>query len=154
MMVRNKPADQIGPDPADGPVVEGAAPKSNQEVFTKSNIDGRELVFNTLFGHITSAVAKRGLAVEASYRKHLLSEAQQMNLSQDCGKKLVSWIQSKSATSEITGTTAELHRIINAAFVWMCQEFGPVFADKVLIKSVNETDKLNEAFDFPPRDFL
>ncbi len=154
MMVRNKPADQIGPDPADGPVVERGAPVAQQAVSAKSNVEGRELVFNTLFGHITAAIAKRGDSVEASYRQHLLSEAQQMNLSQDCGKKLVSWVQSNKAASEITGTTAELHQIINAAFVWMCREFGPVFADKVLINSVNETDKLNEAFDFPPRDFL
>ena len=154
MMVRNKPADQIGPDPADGPVVEGGAPKAKQVAAGKRKVEGRELVFNTLLGHITSAVSKRGAEVEASYREHLLSEAQQMSLPQETGKQLVSWIQSKGGPSAITGTTAELHQIINSAFVWMCQKFGPVFADKVLISSVNETEKLSEAFDFPPRDFL
>lgn len=153
MMVRNKPAEQIGPDPADGPAVEGGVPLA-RKAASKGKIEGRELVFNTLLGHITSAIAKRGAQVEASYRKHLLSEAQQMNLSQECGKKLVSWIQSKGGPAQITGATPELHQIINASFVWMCQEFGPVFADKVLINSVNETDKLSEAFEFPPRDFL
>lgn len=153
MMVRNKPAEQIGPDPAAGPVVEGAA-KAKPSGSGKGSVEGRELVFNTLLGHITSAVGKRGADVEASYRKHLLSEAQQMSLSQDCGKKLVAWVQSESGKSEIAGTTPELHQIINAAFVWMCCEFGPVFADKVLINSVNETEKLSEAFEFPPRDFL
>jgi uncharacterized protein YbbK (DUF523 family) len=154
MMVRNKPAEQIGPDPAEGRAVEGEAPKPKEAVPSSVKVEGRALVFNTLLGHITSAVAKRGAEVEASYRKHLLDAALQMSLSPDCGKRLVAWVKSKNEPSAIVGGTAELHQIINAAFVWMCCEFGPVFADKVLISSVNETEKLNEAFEFPPRDFL
>ena len=77
-----------------------------------------------------------------------------MDLSRECGAKLVSWAKSGTTNSSISGTDEELHKIVNTAFVWMCSAFGPVDADKILLMAVNQTEQLPEAFEHSPRKFL
>ncbi|QEG20244.1 hypothetical protein [Mariniblastus fucicola] len=159
MMVRNKPADQIGPDPASslpqtnhsgGSTANPASPSPQRRVI----LSGRDLVFNTLLGNISAAVVKRHPESAAAYREHFMKEALKMNLSRDCAAKLVSWAKSGAEMSSISGTDEELHKIINTSFVWLCGKFGPVFADKILLHAVALTEQLPEAFDHSPRKFL
>lgn len=157
MMVRNKPAEQIGPDPVDTlPPSSGVtqmAPGMNRPTQL-TGLAGRDLVFNTMLSHVTASIAKRNPEGEKSYREHFLREALNLGLERDCAAKLVSWARSSSETSTITGTDEDLHKIVNTAFVWLCGKFGPVDADKILLQAVNLAEQLPEAFDHSPRNFL
>lgn len=154
MMVRNKSAEEIGPDPVDTlPKPSGGSPMASG-VAQLTGLEGRDLVFNTLFSHITAAVIQRGQDNDQAYRENFLREALNMNLSQECGSKLVAWAKSSAATSSISGEDAELQKIVNTAFVWMCGKFGPVDADKILLRAVGMAEQLPAAFDHSPRKFL
>ena len=156
MMVRNKSADDIGPDPADTVSAGGASQasrRSNQSADL-SGLGGRDLVFNTLLTQVTTFVDQRGEEKAKSYRNNFLKEALKMNLSRQCGSKLVEWAKSSKTSSAISGTDVELQKIVNTAFVWMCGAFGPVDADKILLQAVKLAEQLPEAFDNSPRKFL
>jgi len=153
MMVRNKPVEQIGPDPSDpnsGSTGGATAAKPKRQVVLK----GRDLVFNTLLKHITASVAKQKQDSEASYRENFVKNALGLDLNPACATSLVSWAKSDAEMSSISGTDKDLQKIINTAFVWMCQKFGPVAADKILLQAVSRTEQLPEAFDDSPRNFL
>ena len=166
MMIRNKPAEQIGPDPNDAlpsrpesrpaprPAARPTGKKPAPSIRRRPSLTGRDLVFNTLLGHVTAAVAKRSPDGESNYRQHFVEEALNMDLSRDCAAKLISWAKNGSTDSAISGTDTELHKIINTAFVWMCGKFGPVDADKILLHAVAQTEQLPEAFDHSPKKFL
>ena len=157
MMVRNKPASQIGPDPAETLVRSPEAPSNSAQPAAAQRrvlLSGRDLVFNTMLQYITNSISKHSPDSETTYRSHFLKEALNLNLSRECAAKLVSWAKSGVSMSSISGTDEELHKIINTAFVWMCGKFGPVFADKILLLSVKQAELLPEAFDNPPRKFL
>lgn len=157
MMVRNKPAEQIGPDPADTlPPSSGVSPMAPgmNRPTQLTGLTGRDLVFNTMLSHITASVVKRSPEGEKAYRENFLREALNMNLDRDCAARLVSWAKSFSGCSSISGTDDDLHKIVNAAFVWLCGKFGPVDADKILLQAVNLAEQLPEAFEHSPRKFL
>lgn len=151
MMVRNKPVEQIGPDPSDPQNGSNVGSASTQR---QAQLKGRDLVFNTLLQHITAAVAKQKPGSEESYREHFVKNALNLDLGRDCATKLVSWAKSDASMSSIAGTDKDLQKIINTAFVWMCEKFGPVFADKMLLQAVTLTEQLPEAFEDSPRKFL
>jgi len=153
MTVRNKTAAEIGPDPVDAlpkPVAKQKAPSAPK----LTGLTGRDLVFNTLFGHITTSIVKRGSDNDKDYREHFLKEALKMDLSRECASKLVAWAKNSASNSAIAGTDEELHKVINTAFVWMCGMFGPVEADKILLHAVKLAEQLPDAFEHPPRKFL
>ncbi len=157
MMVRNKPADQIGPDPADTlppSASMGQMAPSMSSPTQLTGLTGRDLVFNTMFSHINSSIAKRSPEGEKSYRENFLKEALNMNLERETAAQLVAWGKSSATTSSISGTDEDLHKIVNTAFVWLCGKFGPVDADKILLQAVNLAEQLPEAFDVSPRKFL
>jgi hypothetical protein len=155
VMLRNKPVQQIGPDPAEGNLGRRAAPsRPTRPVAKVANQDPRSLVFNTMLQHIADAVAKKNPENLVSLRKRFLEAAVKLKMSHECGKQLVSWARSETAAPNISGPDEDLHKIINTAFVWMCEKFGPVDADKLLLYSVQRTEQLPEAYDHPPRDFL
>ena len=156
MMVRNKSADEIGPDPTDAASAGGAsrARRGLNQTAQLTGLAGRDLVFNTLLTQVTTLIEQRGAEKTKSYRENFLKEALKMNLSRECAAKLVEWAKGASTSSAISGTDAELQKIINAAFVWLCGAFGPVDADKILLQSVNRAEQLPEAFDNSPRKFL
>ena len=146
MMVRNKPVEVIGPDPSDqnaGSNSGSAAPKTQPQVVLK----GRDLVFNTLLKNITAAVAKQKQGSEESYRENFVKNALHLDLGRNCATKLVSWAKSNAEMSSIVGSDKDLQKIVNTAFVWLCQKFGPVAADKILLHAVSQTEQLPEAFD-------
>lgn len=160
MMLRNKPPSEIGPDPRDGSqrVARKAAssdrPKKNS-AQKKVLTTGSDLVFNTLFDHVAKAIAKSNPENLTSLCERLKSEAAGMKLSRSCGAALISWVNSGGQDfPAMKGPVNELHRVINTTFVWMCEKFGPVDADKMLLRSCKQTEELNEAFDHPPKKFL
>ena len=144
MIVRNKTAEQIGPDPGE----------KLSETTPTAGLTGRDLVFNTLMTQIAAAVQKHGDAKFRSCKDFFLGEIPKMKLSQQCGSKVVQWAQSSSVATTITGDDKELHKVVNSLFVWMCGAFGPVEADKILLQAVKHTEQLSEAFEFSPRKFL
>ena len=76
-----------------------------------------------------------------------MKNALNLDLGRNCATKLVSWAKSNAEMSSIVGSDKDLQKIVNTAFVWLCQKFGPVAADKILLHAVSQTEQLPEAFD-------
>ena len=155
MIVRNKPAEQIGPDPSE--TLARATPSAGgaQSSLQAMGLTGRDLVFNTLMTQVVTAVQKHGDAKLKSCKDFFIGEILKMKLSQSCGSNLVEWAKgSNTATAISGGDDKELHKIINSLFVWMCGAFGPVEADKILLQAVKYAEQLPDAFEFSPRKFL
>ena len=152
MIVRNKTADQIGPDPNEtlAKTTAGGVQSSSQV----TGLTGRDLVFNTLMTQIAVAIQKHGDEKFRSCKDFFLGEILKLKLSQVCGSKVVEWAKGSSTATSVTGDDKELHKVINSLFVWMCGAFGPVEADKILLHAVKHTEQLPEAFEFSPRKFL
>lgn len=112
----------------------------------------RETVFNALFSAVTKQVDRRGQLDEL--RLELKKNAFTLGLAANCVQSLTAWADQRVTTSRITGSNADLHKVINHVFVWMCNKYGPVDADRILIASVKFAEALPEAFDCSPREFL
>ena len=154
MVLRNKP-DALGPDPLPGSSPQPGQPSARQAGanVTKSHVatplQPKFTVFNFLFAQIVEKLALRG--------EHLVGE-----LTATLGESGLSalkgfreWSSTVGQHSpRIVGTDEELHKMINATFVWMCNKFGPVVADRILGDAVRQTEQLPEAFENSPRAFL
>ena len=141
MLMRRKSADEIGPDPG----VAGAAGAGAS--------GAKDVVFNNMFNTIIDQVKNRGPELEKKFRVELPQQCQQAGLKASCLKALAGWAQS-AAPSAISGDAAELHKIINQSFVFMCQKFGPVDADKILHLAINKAGQLPESFEFSPKELM
>lgn len=146
VMLRNKPFSQIGPDPV------GSSSSTVRQASSAQT--PREIVFNCMMRAMAEMIAKKNLENLALLRQRFMEAAVKINLSQSCGKMLVAWAKSESAAPSIAGTDEDLHKILNTGFVWMCEKFGPVEADKILLFAVNKAEQLPEAFECSPRNFL
>lgn len=154
MIVRNKPAEQIGPDPHEtlgrGNVSTAGAPLTAKV----TGLTGRDLVFNTLATQVALSIQKRGDVKIKACKDFLLGEILNMKLSRECASKVVQWAKGSNVATSISGNDQELHKIVNNLFVWMCGAFGPVEADRILLQAVKHTEQLPEAFECSPRKFL
>lgn len=152
VILRNKAPEQIGPDPVG--TLARTPPSGGHSAPQVTGLVGRDLVFNTLMTQIVVTIEKRGEAKFRSCKDFFISEILKMNLSRDCGKKLLEWAKGSSTATAISGTDQEFHKIVNSLFVWMCRAFGPVEADKILLHAVKFAEGLPEAFETSPRKFL
>ena len=142
MVMRRKSADEIGPDPG----TQGASGAG-------TTTGARDIVFNAMFNTITEQIRNRGPEIEKKFRTELPQQCKQVGLNADCLKALAGWAQS-SGPSAISGDPANLHKIINQSFVFLCTKFGPVDADKILHFSINKASQLPESFEFSPKELM
>ena len=141
MIMRRKPIDEIGPDP-------GATGISPTAMFNPS-----DTIFNSMFNSITDQIQKRGLEGAAKFRSELPSQCQQAGISTDCWQALSAWSKS-SMPAAISAHTSDFQTIINQCYVFMCAKFGPVEADKILHRSINQAEQLPESFEFSPKNLM
>ena len=141
MLLRRKSADEVGPDP--GIVGEASTGAS----------DAKDIVFNNMFNTITDQVRNRGSELEKKFRTELPKQCQQAGLKASCLKALTGWSQS-AGPSAVSGEPADLQKIINQSFVFMCEKFGPVDADKILHLAINKAGQLPESFEFSPKELM
>lgn len=154
MVLRNKPADDLLPDPMPGASqnparVAKSVKQTRSAVASKPSappLPARFTVFNKLFEGVVEKVHVRGEAVADELVQFLTSQ----NL--ESVKGFTEW--TRGAGTRLVGTDEELHRVINSTFVWMCGKFGPVDADRVLADAVRGAEQLPEAYEHSPRSFL
>ena len=152
MVMRNKPEAEIGPEPqlasaartthAPGQFVGNATQKPSDKVF------------NALFQAVVSMVRQRGSENATGLANFLTGQFKTMGLPGRTQTTLQQWITDPSREPSVVGNTDDLHKIINCCFVWLCETFGPVDADKVLLRGVQVAEQLPESFEHSPRKFL
>lgn len=146
MLLRRKSADEIGPDPGTSGAPSSGAPSSGAT-------GAKDIVFNEMFNTIIGQIRNRGPELERKFHSELPQQCQQAGVQADCLKALADWFQS-SGSSAVSGEPADLQKIINQSFVFMCEKFGPVHADKVLHMAINKADQLPESFEFSPKQLM
>ena len=149
MMMRNRPEADIGPEPT----LRSSAPEPVRPVGNTSQ-QASDKVFNTLFQTIVSTVRQRGSEHATGLANHLTGQFKTMALPSKTQMTLQQWITDPSREPSVVGKTSDLQKIINCCFVWLCQTFGPVDADKVLLRGVQVAEQLPESFEHSPRKFL
>ena len=127
------------------------ATSSSNGGATTTRLEGRLKVFNSLFGFIAADARRRGAS--ASLQEHFQSKADSIGVPQPCLGTVKAWASTGGAPA-IEGTNEDLQKVINSAFVWLCNNVGPVDADKILLTAVKATETLPESFDCSPRTFL
>ncbi len=142
MMLRNKTPDDIGPDP-------GVAAKP-----ATVSLDSKGVVFACLFNAICHQVSSRGATRILELKKHFASAASGLDLSTDCKESLAGWTIGDAAEVSFSGEVADLQRIVNSAFVWMCNKFGPVETDKILHRAIHVAEQIPESFEFSPKELM
>ena len=154
MVLRYKPEEEIGPEPPTSNGGSGAASASPGQHFNVTKLDPAHKVFNALFHGVVSTVQQRGSEDVTALTSHLTSQLRAMSLAGATQMSLQNWIANPSRQPNVVGSTGDLHKIINACFVWLCGKFGPVDADKVLLRAVQAAEQLPESFEHSPRKFL
>ena len=150
MLMRNRPEAEIGPEPT----MHRSAPKVAAPFAENSNLEPSDKVFNALFDGIVSTVRQRGNDKATGLANYLTGQFKTMSLPGKTQTTLQQWITNPSREPCVIGKTSDLHKIINCCFVWLCETFGPVDADKVLLRSVQKAEQLPESFEHSPRKFL
>ena len=153
MVMRNKPEAEIGPEPASsgrGPAATAARGQSVGSTGQKAS----DKVFNALLEGIVSTVRQRGNEHTTGLANYLTGQLEDMSLPGRTQATLQQWITDPSRVPNVVGSPQDLHKIINSCFVWLCQTFGPVDADKVLLRGVQTAEQLPESFEHSPRKFL
>ena len=154
MVKRAKPESEIGPEPTlAGRSAPVATANPNQFVGSTGQ-KASDKVFNALFLEIVSTIRQRGSENATGLANHLTGQFKDMELSGKTQTTLQQWITNPSREPSVVGSTGDLHKIINSCFVWLCQTFGPVDADKVLLRGVRSAEQLPESFECSPRSFL
>ena len=146
MTLKDKPATELRPEP------NSAALRS--AVAEALPLDGRLKVFNTMLATIADDLARRGADKVADFRTYWIENASSQGFTDECETSLVAWAQNPGAVPRVGGTNKELAKLVNAAFVWLCNKFGPVEGDKFLHRAVAAAERLPESFDCSPRVFL
>lgn len=149
MTLKKKPAGDLRPDPE---TAGGLSNAGSTAAASTVRLEGRLKVFNTLFESIARNVEKRG-KIQA-FQEHMAFKADSLQISGVCAETLAGWVQSDGLSPTIGGGNAELQRVVNEAFVWLCDAFGPTDADKVLLQGVKAAEATPEAFECSPRVFL
>jgi hypothetical protein len=157
MVLRSKPAEEIGGDPLEEGYsattsTESAKPASKSTPSSPPPT-GRNKVFNTLFEALAQRIAIRGDHFVAKFKEHVADYAGKTDLPASCKAQLLEWTE-KGQSPRIVGADDDLHGIINSIFVWACEKFGPVEADKILLEAVRITEQIPESFEHSPRKFL
>jgi|GEM_PF-4632201 len=145
LSLKGKSADDLGPDP-------GSNPGVSENTKKPARITGRLKVFNALFSSIAAEVDRRKDL--ASIKQQFEDAPASLGLSSATGDSVVAWCASAAANSEIQGPNEDLQKIVNHAFVWLCNEYGPIDADKILVRSVRTAESIPEAFSCSPKSFL
>ena len=152
--LKKQDAAALLPDPIDAlarkpAVADATRPASVPEIVG----DSRLIVFNRLLGTIAAGIARRGQQHAADFCSHFANQ-EDLPLAADTIASLTAWAAAPGSEPRISGTNADLQKIINAAFVWSCEKFGPVDADKLIVRAIATCEQLPQADDCSPRLFL
>ena len=156
MVNRHKPEAEIGPEPSrSGRAATATATIDSPARFAGSTgQDASDIVFNAMFQEIVSTVRQRGSENATGLANYLTGQFKDMALPGRTQATLQQWITDPSRAPSVVGSTPDLQKVTNCCFVWLCQTFGPVDADKVLLRGVQRAEQLPESFDCSPRSFL
>ncbi len=86
---------------------------------------------------------------------YVLAMASELDISPDVEANLVAWCQNKGQIvfNDVL-ETEEMSEIVHACYTWAAEYLGPDDADEIFVRAVHEVEKLPEAKDFHPSNFL
>lgn len=155
MVLRSKPADQIGPDPRSGTPVSttvAAAPKAKPATSERSGLDD---VFATMIETLVENLKHRGDGSE----QQLLSEIQASPAVTKLGARMADPLAAYAkapapGTLQCKGMIEEYRAIVHVVYLWICKKLGPVEADQAINAMVRTAEQRPAAVSNPPRQLL
>lgn len=153
--LRDSNLESLGPDPRGGQadaVSEAASASGSRGIGHR--LGGRDLVVASLVNGIFSYLKPYGEQAVTRLRCGIAGQVSSLDLSEVSRQHLAEWAKPNSSLFALKGTDQEIHQIVNAIFVWLCGDFGPVDAERALLNAVHQAEQLPEAFNHPPRKFL
>jgi len=131
-------------------VAAAAAPAATATAAPPPALSPELTVFNSLIGEILVGTARRKPNLDRELRRYLSG----FKVGSDSARgELAEWGRGQSEV--LTSLSEpEMRQIVNAAYVWICEELGPTVVDRVFGDAVRSTEALPEATSFSPRKFL
>ena len=154
MVLRNKSEAEIGPEP---PVSANYGRQPNQQPATPAiagDLEAGDRVFNALLQGIAITVKQRGSDNLQELTTYLKEQSGSFRLPARTSTPFKKWLEMPMDSPRISGDVKDLHKIVNASFVWACNKYGPIDADKILLFGVRSAEQLPESFEHSPRTFL
>lgn len=162
-------ADEIGPDPVQGRTAQQpparqpvrrpqAPPRPNVATAAPAaptapkQLRGIDSVFNALLGSLFDQVCRQGETHAIRFGRSLDSHSSE--LSPATRGQLGQWIKDRGEPTVDGASESDMHTVLHAAYVVMCEEFGPVVADRMLTFAVNQAERLPDAAVHSPRSLL
>jgi hypothetical protein len=144
---RGMHADEIGPDPFGGSnTIKAPAPAP-----ARAN-SGWHTVFNTFLNELISVIRQVKPATLDSLWPHVKQGVPGSSLR--INGDMIALAQGGRAVFHAQSTRQELQKVFQMIYPWMCEEFGPVMADKFVQRAIKEAENLPEALLFPPKNLL
>ena len=124
------------------PVVEAAAPSPPESP--------QDAVFNAMLESFQAGLERKSPGAATELRRHLASGA---DVAANARGTLASWAKGEAA--RVLGMpTNDMAIVINAAYVWSCEEIGPTTVDRILGDAMRAAESLDAAASFSPRQLL
>jgi hypothetical protein len=165
-------AEAIGPDPVMGggaapaastprpqatPTATPAAPAATSPVkslASASGLSGMEGVFNTLLNHLALQVERHGDEVIGRMTTYLKTQGRELGLGAMTQLQFRTWCDAPTSKVLVDCSKDEMSSIVHGCYVWLCEEFGPVIADRMMKQSVVTAEAHADAATHPPRELL
>ncbi|MEO1526385.1 MAG: hypothetical protein AAFX06_13175 [Planctomycetota bacterium] len=155
MTLRQKPAEELGPDPRNGVAIQPRSPSERgPSPGAATRRVGLHHVFATMVETFVAHLRNLGNGSDRHLLEALLQSPEIEKLPPRVAKAIQDWTQSPQGTLEIQGTVEDYRTVIHAIYVWLCQKLGPVDADRLLSGVVRTAEALPEAATNSPRQLL
>lgn len=162
-------SDEIGPDPVDHNAVRPAAPRAAAPASRPApsapsqtlrppaagstpQLRGIDAVFSALLGALFDQVCRQGETHAIRFGSGL--NAHSSELTSGTRGQVEKWMNERGEPAIVGATESDMRTVLHAAYVVMCEEFGPVVADRMLTFAVNRAEQLPDAAVHSPRSLL
>ncbi|MCE9563670.1 MAG: hypothetical protein K8U57_16640 [Planctomycetes bacterium] len=155
--------DEIGPDPAAPAPTRGGAEalvtaptraRTTQAPAPEARIDSWASAFGALLAGLLAELRRLGPDLPAAARAGVAMRLQKVDLDPGSYAELNAWADEKSNTFTSRITPADMHTALHAAYVWVCEELGPVETDRLFGAVIRDVSQFPGAVQFPPRNLM
>ncbi|EXJ17062.1 hypothetical protein [Imhoffiella purpurea] len=132
-----------------------AAPDREPETPAPTQTRPSWVVFVCMVTNILAGVHMEGSDAMQEFSHSLRQRKKKVRVSEPLDRAFVAWSAGQVRIEALeTATDADLARLFHAVYVATAEAIGPVEADRLLTRCINEAESLPEARLYPPRNFL
>ncbi|MEM9827588.1 MAG: hypothetical protein AAF958_13435 [Planctomycetota bacterium] len=156
MTLRTKSADEIGPDPLRSQAAGAASKRTGSAAgLAATRREGLADVFGTLVESVVSSLRHRGDNSHQSFLDEWTKCSDVQALAGRVVGPLTDWAADPQPDAfRPVGTVDHFRILVHAMYLWLCEKFGPVDADRMLNQGVRAAEGLPAAVTNPPRQLL